>query len=169
MQRQRSLTWVVTVLAALVVLVAAAGTYFGLRYRTANDALRTEQSIDVARAAASAAGETYAVDLSSYDYRSLDRSFAAITTNSTDAFAQQYQRLSGSLRDALISQQSVATGKVLAEAVQTANPTRVTLLVFVDQTVSNTSTATPQVNHNRMVLTLLDVSGKWKIDQVQLP
>ena len=43
-----------------------------------------------------------------------------------------------------------------------------TLLVFVDQTVSNSSTTTPQVNHNRMVLTLLDVSGTWKIDQVQL-
>jgi Mce-associated membrane protein len=57
---------------------------------------------------------------------------------------------------------------VLAEAVASANPTRVTLLVFVDQTVSNTSTATPQVNHNRMALTLLNVAGTWKIDQVQL-
>jgi Mce-associated membrane protein len=62
----------------------------------------------------------------------------------------------------------MATGKVFNEAVESANPTRVTLLVFVDQTVSNTSTSTPQVNHNRMELTLLDVSGTWKIDQVQL-
>jgi Mce-associated membrane protein len=159
---------VVTALAALVVLVAAAGVYFGLRYRTADNALRTEQTLDLARTAATAAGAQYAVDLSSYDYRNLDKSFGTITANSTDAFAQQYQRLSAGLRDALVSQKSVATGKVLAEAVQTANPTRVTLLVFVDQTVSNTSTATPQVNHNRMALTLLDVAGKWKIDQVQL-
>jgi Mce-associated membrane protein len=159
---------VVTVLAALLVLVAAGGTYFGLRYRSANDALRTEQALDAARTAASAAGARYAVDLSSYDYRKLDKSFAAITANSTDAFGQQYQRFSGGLRDALISQKSVATGTVLAEAVASANPTRVTLLVFVDQTVSNTSTATPQVNHNRMALTLLNVAGTWKIDQVQL-
>ncbi|HEY2698283.1 MAG TPA: hypothetical protein VGJ45_22675 [Pseudonocardiaceae bacterium] len=158
----------VTVLAALLVLVAAGGTYFGLRYRSANDALRTEQALDAARTAASAAGARYAVDLSSYDYRNLDKGFAAITANSTDAFGQQYQRFSGGLRDALISQKSVAAGTVLAEAVASANPTRVTLLVFVDQTVSNTSTATPQVNHNRMALTLLNVAGTWKIDQVQL-
>jgi Mce-associated membrane protein len=159
---------VVTVLAALLVLVAAGGVYFGLRYRSANEALRTEQSLDAARSAASAAGATYAVDLSSYDYRNLARSFAAINTNSTDAFAQQYQRFSSGLQGALVSEKSVATGKVLNEAVESADPTRVTLLVFVDQTVSNTSTATPQVNHNRMELTLLAVAGKWKIDQVQL-
>jgi Mce-associated membrane protein len=159
---------VVAVLAALLVLVAAGGTYLGLRYRSANDALRTEQALDAARAAASAAGARYAVDLSSYDYRNLDRSFATIAANSTDAFAQQYQRFSAGLRDALVSQKSVATGTVLAEAVASADPTRVTLLVFVDQTVSNTSTTTPQVNHNRMALTLLDVGGTWKIDQVQL-
>jgi Mce-associated membrane protein len=159
---------VVTVLAALLVLVAATGTYFGVRYRAANEALRTEQAGDAARTAASNAGARYAVDLSSYDYRDLDRSFAAITANSTDAFAQQYQRLSGGLRTALVEEKSKASGTVLAEAVESANPTRVTLLVFVDQTVSNSSTSTPRVNHNRMALTLLDVSGKWKIDQVQL-
>ena len=155
-------------LAALLVLVAAGGTYFGMRYRAADVALRSEQVLDAARTAALVAGARYAVDLSSYDYRDLDKGFAAISANSTDAFAQQYQRFSGGLRGALISQKSVATGTVLAEAVQSASPTRVTLLVFVDQTISNTSTATPQVDHNRMALTLLNVAGSWKIDQVQL-
>lgn len=157
-----------TVLVALLVLVAAAGTYFGLRYRSANDALNAEHALDSARSAALNAGARYAVDLSSYDYRNLDKSFAAITANSTGAFAQQYQRFSSGLRGALVSEKSVATGKVLNEAVESADPTRVTLLVFVDQTISNTSTSTPQVNHNRMELTLLDVAGKWQIDQVQL-
>ena len=158
----------VTVLAALLVLVAAAGTYFGLRYRSANEALNAEASLGAARTAATSAGAQYAVDLSSYDYRNLDKGFGAITSNATPTFAQQYQRFSTGLRAALVEEKSVATGKVLAEAVESADPTRVTLLVFVDQTISNTSTSTPQVNHNRMELTLLDVSGKWKIDQVQL-
>ena len=158
----------VTVLAALLVLVAAAGTYFGLRYRSASTALSTEQALDAARTAAAGAGARYAVDLSSYDYRDLDKGFAAITANSTPTFAQQYQKFGGALHDSLVGEKSVATGQVLAEAVESADPTRVTLLVFVDQTVSNTSTSTPQVNHNRMELTLLDVSGKWEIDQVQL-
>ncbi|HEX4226435.1 MAG TPA: hypothetical protein VHZ97_28995, partial [Pseudonocardiaceae bacterium] len=149
----------VTVLAALLVLIAAAGTYFGLRYRAANDALTTEHALDTARSAALTVGARYAVDLSSYDYRNLDRSFAAITTNSTDAFAQQYQRFSSGLQGALVSEKSVATGKVLNEAVESADPTRVSLLVFVDQTISNTSTLTPQVNHNRMELTLFNVAG----------
>ncbi|HEY4021517.1 MAG TPA: hypothetical protein VGM75_22700, partial [Pseudonocardiaceae bacterium] len=147
---RRGLAWVVTVLAALLVLVAAAGTYFGLRYRATNEALATERAQDAARSAALDAGARYAVDLSSYDYRNLDKSFAAITANSTDAFAQQYQRFSSGLRGALVSEKSVATGTVLNEAVESANPTRVMLLVFVDQTVSNASTSTPQVNHNRM-------------------
>lgn len=158
----------VTVLAALLVLVAAAGTYVGLRYRAVSAALSSEQAVDAARSAASAAGARYAVELSSYDYRNLDTSFAAVTADATPTFAQQYRRLSDGLKGALVSEKSVASGKVLGEAVASANPTRVTLLVFVDQTISNTSTATPQVNHNRMELTLLDVAGKWLIDQVQL-
>ena len=158
----------VTVLAALLVLVAAAGTYVGLRYRAANDALRTERAQDAARTAASAAGARYAVDLSSYDYQSLDRDFGEVIAHSTDAFAQQYRQFSSGLRAALVSEKSVARGKVLNEAVESADPTRVTLLVFVDQSVTNTSTSTPRVNHNRMELTLLDVAGTWKIDQVQL-
>jgi Mce-associated membrane protein len=159
---------VVTVLAALLVLVAAAVTYYGLRYRSADQALSSETAVDAARTAASSAGARYAVDLSSYDYRNLEKGFAAITANSTDAFAQQYQRFSSGLRTALVEEKSVATGTVLAEAVESANPTAVTLLVFVDQTVSNTSTSTPQVNHNRMELSLLDVSGQWKSEPVQL-
>jgi Mce-associated membrane protein len=155
-------------LAAVLVLVAAAGTYFGLRYRSASAALSSEQAVDAARAAALDAGAKYAVELSSYDYRDLDKSFAAITAVATPTFAQQYRQFSDGLKGALVSEKSMATGKVLGEAVASANPTRVTLLVFVDQTVGNTSTATPQVNHNRMELTLLDVAGKWQIDQVQL-
>jgi Mce-associated membrane protein len=158
----------VTVLVALLVLVAAAGTYFGLRYRSANDALRGEQALDTARSAALDAGARYAVDLSSYDYRDLATSFGAITANATPTFAQQYQRFSSGLQGALVQEKSVATATVVAEAVASANPTSVTLLVFVDQTVSNTSTTAPQVNHNRMQLTLLNVAGKWQIDQVQL-
>ncbi|HJP78132.1 MAG TPA: hypothetical protein VJ914_27915 [Pseudonocardiaceae bacterium] len=157
-----------TVLAALLVLVAAAGVYVGLRYRSAGQALAAEQAADAARTAALDAGAKYAVALSSYDYRDLDQSFAAIAADATPTFAQQYRQFSAGLKSALVSAKSVASGKVLGEAVASANPSRVTLLVFVDQTISNTSTATPQVNHNRMELTLLDVSGQWKIDQVQL-
>jgi Mce-associated membrane protein len=82
---------VVTVLAALLVLVAAAGTYFGLRYRSASEALDNERALDAARTAALAAGAQYAVDLSSYDYQNLDKSFGAVIAHSTDAFAQQYR------------------------------------------------------------------------------
>jgi Mce-associated membrane protein len=158
----------VAVLAAVVVLAAAVAVYFGLRYRSVSTALAGQNAVNSARADALAAGGRYAVDLSSYDYRDLDRGFGTVIASSTAAFAKGYQQLSAGLGKLLVSEKAVATGVVLAEAVQSVSATQAVLLVFVDQTVTNSSTTQPQVNHNRLVLTLLDQAGRWRIDQVQL-
>jgi Mce-associated membrane protein len=157
-----------TVLAALVVVLGAAAAYLGVRYHSTWTALASQNALNSARADAVAAGARYAVDLSSYDYHDLDRDFALVTTNSTATFAKSYQQLRAGLGTLLVDEKAVATGSVLAEAVQSVSPTRAVLLVFVDQSVTNSSTTQPQVNHNRMALTLLDQAGIWRIDQVQL-
>ena len=70
---RRPLVTLVATLAAVLVLVAAAAVYFGVRYHSVSTALTSQNAADSARVDALAAGSQYAMELSSYDYHDLDR------------------------------------------------------------------------------------------------
>lgn len=150
------------VLAALLVLSVLGGLGFAASEFFAQ---RAEQQ---ARAEALAAAERYAVDLSSYDHKDLDGNFQAVERNATGRFGQQYRQVSDNLTKLLKEHKATSEGKVVRAGVTEADADHAVVLLFVDQTISNTNTEQPRVDRNRMEMTLLHRDDRWLVDKVTL-
>ncbi|MBF6135629.1 Mce protein [Nocardia otitidiscaviarum] len=146
----------------LIIGLGAAAAYFGWQYR---EVRATEQ----ASAAALRAAETYAVTLTSVDSADLDANFQAVLDGSTGEFRDAYTQSSSQLRQLLIDHRAAGKGVVLQSAVQSATRDEVVVLLFVDQTVTNTEMPDPRVDRSRIVMTMRLVDGQWKAARVDIP
>lgn len=144
---------------ALVVLLAAAVT-FGVLWALERGSAGSQQD-------ARAAAEQLAVDLTTYDYRELDSNFDRVQEFSTEKFAKKYKGASEALGKLLAENKAISKGEVLKVGVAEFDGDRAVVLVFVDQTINNVNTK-DRIDRNRMVLTLLEEDGDWKLDDVSL-
>lgn len=112
--------------------------------------------------------ETYALNLSSYDYTKLDQDFARVLDTATGDFKDQYSVAKESLREAIVKFQGKATGNVLARAVLSLDGDHAEVILFVDQTVTNANTAQPRIDRLRMRMGLEKQSGRWFINKLDL-
>ncbi|WP_280310643.1 hypothetical protein [Nocardia abscessus] len=131
--------------------------------------LRQENATDDAAAAGLAAARAYAVTLTSVDSGNLDRDFTAVLDGSTGEFKDMYTRSSGQLRQLLLDNKATGKGTVLDAAVKSATPTKVEVLLFIDQTVTNAASADPRVDRSRVMMTMELVDGRWLASRVAIP
>ncbi|MGW0323994.1 hypothetical protein [Nocardia sp. NPDC003183] len=150
----------VTVVAAVAALVVAG--FLGWK-------LDEKSDTDAAAEAGLAAARAYAVTLTSVDSNHLDRDFAAVLDGSTGEFKDMYTRSSGQLRQLLLENKATGTGTVLDAAVKSKSETKVEVLLFIDQTVTNIAAADPRVDHSRVQMTMELVNGRWLASRVYLP
>lgn len=120
------------------------------------------------RASALAAAKAYAVDLSSYRYQDLTTDFDRVLDHATPSFKKSYTNSSGGLDTILERYKASATGKVLAAGVSSATSSHAVVLVFVNQTVTNSQDKKPTTDESRIVMTLVRHGGRWLIDKVTL-
>lgn len=106
-----------------------------------------------------------AADLATYDYRDLGGNFRHVRASATSHFAGQLRRLNEELGPELQQTRAVATATVRSAGVVRADAGKAVVAVFVDQTVTNTKSAEPHIEHSRMELTLLKQNGEWRLDQ----
>ena len=130
--------------------------------------LRHQDELAQARQQAVAAASNYAVDITTYDFSHLDAQFKKVQDESTGSFRSQYTDASAGLRDLIAKFKATATGKVLETAVESSDTSHAQILLFVDQTVSNTNSATPRVDRSRMKMGLEKHNGKWLISSLDL-
>jgi Mce-associated membrane protein len=151
----------VLVPALLVVLLLAGAGYLGFRLLEASAA-------ESARTDALAAGQRYAIDLTTYEHTNLQGNFAAVAANSTEKFAGQYKQVSESLTALIQQYQATSKGTVVKAGIAEADEERAVVVLFVDQVVTNTNNAEPRSDRNRMQMTLMRSGDRWLIDDVQL-
>ncbi|WP_280477796.1 hypothetical protein [Nocardia asiatica] len=149
-----------TAVVAVAAVVAAA--VFGWQ-------LKKERDVDAAAEAGLAAARSYAVTLTSVDSGALDRDFAAVLDGSTGEFRDMYTRSSGQLRQLLLDNKATGKGTVLDAAVKSATETKVEVLLFIDQTVTNAASADPRVDRSRVEMTMELVGDRWLASRVYLP
>ncbi|MGW5919631.1 hypothetical protein ACWFPY_11585 [Nocardia fluminea] len=149
-----------TAVAAVAALLAAG--FLGWK-------LDEKSDTDAAAEAGLAAARAYAVTLTSVDSNHLDRDFAAVLDGSTGEFKDMYTRSSGQLRQLLLENKATGTGTVLDAAVKSKSETKVEVLLFIDQTVTNIAAADPRVDHSRVQMTMELVDGRWLASRVYLP
>ncbi|WP_174550522.1 hypothetical protein [Nocardia shimofusensis] len=152
----------VPALSVLAIAATVAAVFFGWKVKQHND-------LQAAADEALAAARAYAVTLTSVDSNNLDRDFAAVLDGSTGEFRDMYTRSSGQLRELLVENKATGQGTVLDAAVKSAGETEVEVLLFIDQTVTNTASADPRIDRSRVVMTMQLVDGRWLAARVYLP
>jgi Mce-associated membrane protein len=146
---------------ALIAGVAGAG-FFGWKFWQ-------QHQLDQARESAQRAAVTYAQVLTSVDSNNVDDNFQQVLDGATGEFKDMYSKSSVQLRQLLIENKATAHGVVVDSAVQEAGKDRAVVLLFVDQSVTNTSLPDPRIDRSRMKMTLEKVDGRWRASKVELP
>ncbi|WP_406302298.1 hypothetical protein [Streptomyces sp. NBC_00885] len=156
------------VLAVLVAALLAAVAVLGWEY---GDGRRTEGAREQALAAARQAAPV----VLSYDYRRLDKDFAAARGHLTGSFRDEYGRTTarvvaptaakyhGVVRATVVKPPG---GGVPAASVVSASPDRAVVLLFVNQVTTSTQVTGPRVDLNRVRMTLARTSAGWKVSAV---
>lgn len=152
----------VAVLAAALAATLGGLIYLGLeQWQTRQLAQASEQ--------AQAAAVSYAQVLTSIDSAKVDENFQQVLDGSTGEFKDMYSQSSAQLRQLLIDNEASAHGVVLESAVQSATTDKVVVLLFVDQSVSNTQIPDARIDRSRIKMTMEYVDGSWRASKVELP
>lgn len=128
---------------------------------------QNRQVAQAARAAQDAA-VAYTQILTSIDSDKVDENFNQVLAGATGEFKDMYSQSSMQLRQLLIDNKASAHGVVVESAVQSAAKDKVVVLLFVDQSVSNTTVPDPRIDRSRIKMTMEKVDGQWRTSKVQL-
>jgi Mce-associated membrane protein len=148
-------------LGLVLVLALAAAVVFGWLYLA-------QSSDESARNEALATARAYAVTVTSYDYRDMEGSIADALDGATGEFKDQYAGASDALKALMTETKATATGEVLDAAVVTADDDSATVLLFVDQKVTNAGTKKTKVDRNRLLLTMEKHDDRWLVSDLKL-
>ena len=152
----------VTVLAVLVVALAAATTSLTLGW------LRAQARAD-ALARVPSLAKTDAAKILSYDYRHIQADADAATGVITGAYRDQYRQ---SMDQLIIPQAQQVHAVVRAEVVNagvssvSADGDQAVVLVYANQTVTNTRVSGSRVDQVRVRLTMVRVGDGWRVSKV---
>lgn len=152
----------VCTLAVIAIAALAFGGWAGWQYKA-------ERDTDNAASAALGVSRDYAVTLTSVSADSIDQDFAAVLDGATGDFKAMYSKSSAQLRQLLVDNKAQAQGKVIASGIESATPTKVVVLLFVDQSVRNADTPEPRIDRSRVEMTMELVDGRWLASKVELP
>lgn len=146
-----------------VLFVAALGSSGFLGWQ-----LKQQKDVNAASRAALAAAQSYAVVLTSIDTNGVDKNFARVVDNATGEFKDMYSQSASQLRQALIDNKTMSKGIVVDSAIKSATKTKVEVLLFVDQWISNVVTPQPRMDRSRVAMTMELVDGRWLASKVEL-
>ncbi len=157
-------------LGLLAALAVGAGAYLGSRgwaaAREDAQAERYQEALDRAPAAA----ESAAAAVLSYDYRSLEADRDAAAKFLTDDYRADYVETFDKLVvDSATKTKASVEAEVLASAPMNSadrDPSRIPVLLFVNQVSTNTTTTEPSKALNRVRLDMVETDGGWLVDGI---
>lgn len=127
-----------------------------------------EHQVKIAGQQAQQAAVTYAQVLTSIDSNNVDQNFRQVLDGATGEFKDMYTQSSVQLRQLLIDNKATAHGVVVDSAIASASANKVVVLVFIDQTVTNTAVPDPRIDRSRIKITMEKIDGRWLASKVQL-
>ncbi|GFG68704.1 Mce protein [Mycolicibacter senuensis] len=147
-----------------VVLLIAALAYSGY----AGWRLHQVDARAAAGEAALAAAKDYALILTTLDTADIDGNYARAIDGATGRFKEAYSLGAQQLRQVLIDNKASGKGIVIDAAVKSATRSRVEVLLFVDQSITNAVRSDPRIDRNRIQMTMDLVDGRWLAGEVDL-
>jgi Mce-associated membrane protein len=170
-EAKRSLVGVSVIVAVVMVVALAVVTQLlsshnSRRHRDQQVAASTYLAGPSARAAAAAASTEVQATLT-YNYKTLQADFAAAERGLTARFKPSYEQTTKTSVTPLATKyQATSSASVQPVGVSQAGPTTVKVLLFVDQTVTNTQLTKPRLDRSRISATMVKVNGRWLIDNL---
>lgn len=150
----------VVVLAALTTVAAVVAGLLWLD-------VRSRQQAEDARREGLAASRDAARLLFSYDYRSLDKDFAAGRMLTTGRFRSEYDKTTTKVvADVAKRYQAVVRAEVVTAGVVRASAGQVVTIVYVNQVTTSTQVKGSKVDLSRVRMTLVRQDGRWLVTQV---
>jgi Mce-associated membrane protein len=160
--RRRWRRRILAAVAGIIVVAVLAGSGF-LAWQ-----LKQDNDTAAAGRAALAAAQNYAVVLTSIDTTNVDQNFTQVLDGATGEFKDVYSQSASQLRQVLIDNKAMSKGIVVDSAVKSATKTKVDVLLFVDQSVSNTVNPEPRIDRSRVAITMELVDNRWLASKVDL-
>jgi Mce-associated membrane protein len=160
--RTRWLRYTLTAVTILI-FVAALGSsgYFGWQYKQ-------QQDIDSASRAALSSAQRFAVTLTSIDTNGVDQNFTQVVDGSTGEFKDIYSQSASQLRQVLIDNKAMSKGTIIDSAVKSGSKTKVDVVLFVDQWITNVASPKPRLDRSRVAMTMELIDGRWLASKVEL-
>ncbi|GAA4907409.1 hypothetical protein ACFPM3_13240 [Streptomyces coeruleoprunus] len=166
---RRRIPLLTPVLATLVAAGLAATTLLGLRHHD-------ERRTDEARTAAVATARKAAPVILSYDYRHLDRDFAAARKHLTGGFLDEYTKTTRTVVAPTATKYHGVVKATVAKpstgdttpavSVVSASPDEAVVLLFMNQVTTSTQVSVPRLDLNRVRMTLTRTDNGWKVSAV---
>jgi Mce-associated membrane protein len=127
------------------------------------------RDLDEAGRDAERAARAAAVAMTSYDHSTADRDFGWVDTAGTAKFREQYAEVSAPVKELVVSMKAHAEGMVVDSAARVRDTDHVTVLLFVDQTLTSADKdADRELDQPRVTMTMVRQGGRWLIDEVKL-
>jgi Mce-associated membrane protein len=161
-RRRRLLRRVAGAAAALVFVAAlmVAG-YLGWQLKQHNDTA-------AAGRVALAVAQSYAVTLTSVDTNNIDQNFNQVLNGATGEFKDMYSQSAAQLRQVLIDNKAMSKGTVVDAAIKSVTKTKVEVLLFIDQSISNVVNPQPRIDRSRVAMTMELVDNHWLASKVDI-
>lgn len=145
-----------SVLAILLAAVAFLGVH-----------VRHNDEVDASRQAAIDAGKEQLVEVLSYNFKTIDEDIAQAKGQLTGKFAEDFGRLADKLIVPTAKKDDIRTdAEVVGASSVSAEPDRVVLLMFVNQTTNSKRSSEPRIDGSRIRLTMARVDDRWLISEL---
>ncbi|MCX6395945.1 MAG: hypothetical protein NTV23_05625 [Propionibacteriales bacterium] len=119
-----------------------------------------------AQADAEKAARAAAINLTTYDYRTLDTDFDWVVVAGTEAFRARYAEVSAPTKRYVAEFKVRAEGSVDQAAATAQDADHVTVLLFVDQTLTTAAGSERQLANPRVRMQMVRSGGRWLVDDV---
>lgn len=113
-----------------------------------------------------AAARQYAVDLTTYDFSSVDADFQRFARHGTKQFQASYAATIATAKPAILKAQSRAIGTVVGAGLESYADGRASVLLAVDQAVRSATEAGTQVDRNRIRMRLVRSGDGWLVSEI---
>lgn len=160
--------WVLAVLAGLLVAALALGGFVAWReVSQRNAAEASARALHSALIQSPSVAEQAAVPLLSYRYDTIDKDLAEARRYLTDEFRPGYTASIGLVRREASRSQVTVEAEVLSSGVVEASGNRADVLMFVNQTTTSPVRSEPTTALNRVVFSMVQRDGTWKVADIR--
>jgi Mce-associated membrane protein len=161
-----SVTLAVAMVVVLAVVTQLVSSHNASKHHDESVAASTYLAGPSARAAAAAASAEVQATLT-YNYKTLQADFAAAERGLTNRFKPSYEHTTAtSVMPLATKYQATSTASVQPAGVSQAGASTAQVLLFVDQTVTNTQLSKPRLDRSRINVSMVKVNGRWLVDNL---